>query len=117
MASPTNISFARLPVMMTRMALVSCAPAWKVVMITTFRAGAQKTNAIRVIITGNRAKEMFVGEAIRYASIDGDLADLDSGAPADLVPWISSNWGQSFKWRGSGAIPEADQRKLKDIVA
>jgi hypothetical protein len=86
-------------------------------MITTFQAGAQQTNAIRVIITGNRAKEMFAGEAIRYASMDGDLADLDSGAPADLIPWISSNWGQSFKWRGSGAIPEADQRKLKDIVA
>jgi hypothetical protein len=86
-------------------------------MLTTFRAEAKETNAIRVIITGNRAKEMFDDEAIRYASMDGDLADLDSGAPADLIPWISSNWGQSFKWRGSGTIPEADQRKLKDIVA
>jgi glycerophosphoryl diester phosphodiesterase len=86
-------------------------------MLTTFQVGAPETNAIRVIITGNRAKEMFAGEAIRYASMDGDLADLDSGAPANVIPWISSNWGQSFKWRGSGAIPEADQRKLKAIVA
>ena len=86
-------------------------------MITTFQSGAQQTNAIRVIITGNRAKEMFAGEAIRYASVDGDLADLDSGTPADLIPWISSNWGQSFKWRGSGTMTEADERKLKDIVA
>ena len=60
---------------------------------------------------------MFAGEAIRYASVDGDLADLDSGEPAALIPWISGNWGQSFKWRGSGAIPEADKLKLKDIVA
>jgi glycerophosphoryl diester phosphodiesterase len=86
-------------------------------MLTTFRAGATQTNAIRVIITGHRAKEMFAGEAIRYASMDGDLAELDSGTPADLIPWISSNWGQSFKWRGSGAIPEAEKHKLKDIVA
>jgi hypothetical protein len=86
-------------------------------MLTTFENGAQETNAIRVIITGNRAKEMFVGEAIRYASMDGDLADLDSGAPADLIPWISSNWWPNFKWRGSGTIPEADQQRLKDIVA
>jgi hypothetical protein len=86
-------------------------------MLTTFQDGAKHTNAIRVIITGHRAKEMFAGEAMRYASMDGDLADLDSSAPADLIPWISSSWGQSFKWRGSGAIPEADQFKLKAIVA
>ncbi len=86
-------------------------------MLTTFQAGMQKTNAIRVIITGHRAKEMFDGEAIRYASMDGDLADLDSGAPADVIPWISSYWGQSLKWRGSSPISEAEQRKLKDIVA
>ena len=86
-------------------------------MLTTFRDGAKETNAIRVIITGHRAKEMFDGEAIRYASMDGDLADLDSGASADLIPWISSYWGQSFKWRGSGTMSEADQQKLKDIVA
>ena len=86
-------------------------------MLTTFRGGTMETNAIRVIITGHRAKEMFAGEAIRYASMDGDLAHLDSGEPAHLIPWISSNWAQSFKWRGSGAIPEADQHKLKAIVA
>ena len=86
-------------------------------MLTTFRAGAAQTNAIRVIITGHCAKEMFAGETNRYASLDGDLADLNSGAPADLVPWISGNWAQSFKWRGSGPIPEADKLKLKAIVA
>ena len=86
-------------------------------MLTTFRAGATQTNAIRVIITGHRAKEMFDGESIRYAALDGDLADLDSGASADLIPWISSNWAQSFKWRGSGAMPEAEKLKLKHIVA
>jgi glycerophosphoryl diester phosphodiesterase len=60
---------------------------------------------------------MFAGEAIRYASMDGDLADLESGEPADLIPWISSNWGQNFKWRGAGTVPEADKLKLKTIVA
>ena len=34
-----------------------------------------------------------------------------------LIPWISSNWAQSFKWRGSGAIPKAEKRRLKDVVA
>ena len=86
-------------------------------MLTTFCSGATQTNAIRVIITGNRAKDMFTGESIRLAGLDGDLADLDSRFPPDLVPWISSNWRQSFKWRGSGELPEGEKAKLKAIVA
>lgn len=86
-------------------------------MLTTFRAGATQTNAIRVIITGHRSKEMFAGESIRHASMDGDVADLNSSKSADLIPWISDNWAQSFKWRGSGAIPDADKLKLKGIVS
>ncbi|MCX6924432.1 MAG: phosphatidylinositol-specific phospholipase C/glycerophosphodiester phosphodiesterase family protein [Verrucomicrobia bacterium] len=86
-------------------------------MLTTFRPGATETNAIRVIITGHRSKEMFVGESTRYAGVDGELTDLDSGAPANLVPWISSEWGRSFKWRGTGPIPEAEKLKLQAIVS
>ena len=86
-------------------------------MLSSFRGGTKETNAIRVIITGHRSKEMFAGESVRYAGVDGDLADLDSGAPADLVPWISSEWGKSFKWRGVGPMPEAEKLKLKQIVA
>ena len=86
-------------------------------MLSASRSGARETNAIRVIITGHRSKEMFAGETVRYAAVDGDLPDLDSGAPADLVPWISSAWTTSFKWRGEGPMPEAEKRKLKDIVS
>jgi hypothetical protein len=86
-------------------------------MITTFQAGVTRTNAIRVIITGNRSKQMFDGESTRYATLDGELADLDSSASADFIPWISSNWRQDFKWRGSAEMPETEQAKLKDIVA
>lgn len=86
-------------------------------MLTTFGSGAARTNAIRVIITGHRSKDMFAGESTRYASLDGDLADLDSGVSSDLIPWISSRWGQSFRWRGAGELPEAEKAKLKAIVA
>jgi hypothetical protein len=86
-------------------------------MLTTFRPGTTETNAIRIIITGHRSKEMFAGESVRYAALDGDLTDLDSALPADLIPWISSDWAPNFKWRGTGPMPEADQLKLKQIVA
>ncbi len=86
-------------------------------MLTRFRPGAAETKAVRVIITGHRSREMFASEAVRYAGLDGGLADLNSGAPADLVPWISTDWAQHFKWRGSGPMPEADKLRLREVVA
>jgi len=85
-------------------------------LLSTFRDGVKQTNAITVIISGNRAKEMFMGEAVRFAAYDGTLADLDPSAPADLIPWISSSWATSFKWRGQGEVTEVEAARLKSIV-
>jgi hypothetical protein len=84
--------------------------------LTTFRDGETITNAIIVIITGHRAPEMFAGETVRYAALDGDLPDLESTRPATLVPWVSSEWSRTFKWRGVGPIPEPEKLKLKELV-
>jgi hypothetical protein len=85
-------------------------------LLTRFRNGATQTNAVRVVISGNRSLEMFAGETIRHAAYDGTLADLDSTAGADLIPWISANWMANFTWRGQGEMPEAEQARLKEIV-
>src|SRR6202012_5513454 len=45
----------------------------------------KQTNAILVIITGDRDENMFAGEMIRYASIDGQIDDLAKNPPAALV--------------------------------
>ena len=84
--------------------------------LTIYRPEGKATNAVRVIITGHRAKEMFAGETARYASLDGSLADLNGTEPADLIPWISTDWPGSFKWRGTGAFPENEAAKLKDVL-
>lgn len=86
-------------------------------LLTRFRNGATQTNAVRVVISGNRSLEMFAGETIRHAAYDGTLADLDSTAEADLIPWISANWTANFTWRGQGEMPEAERTRLKEIVA
>jgi hypothetical protein len=86
-------------------------------LLSTFESGQKKTNAVVAIITGDRSRDMFADESIRYAALDGDLADLDSDAPANLIPWISSNWLATFKWRGKGPMPQAEQAKLKEILA
>lgn len=85
--------------------------------LTSFEEGKKHTNAITVIVTGNRSLNMFAGERVRLAAMDGDLPVLKTNAPADLVPWISRNWSQSFKWRGTGPMPADELSKLQDIVA
>jgi hypothetical protein len=85
-------------------------------LLTRFRNGATQTNAVRVVISGNRSLEMFAGETIRHAAYDGTLADLDSTAGADLIPWMSANWTANFTWRGQGEMPEFEQARLKEIV-
>lgn len=85
-------------------------------MLTTFRGDATHTNAVRVIVSGNRSREMFAGETVRYAALDGNLPDLDSGLPASLMPWISAPWTAKFGWRGDGPMPEAERARLAEIV-
>jgi hypothetical protein len=86
-------------------------------MLTTFHAGARETRAIVVVLTGNRSREIFNGETIRYAALDGELRDLDAPESADFIPWISSDWQKTFHWRGTGSIPEGEKVKVKEIVA
>lgn len=85
--------------------------------LTTFRDGMKQTNAVLVVISGDRSREMFAGETVRYAALDGGLADLDSDAPAALIPWISSSWRATFKWNGEGTMPDDEQARLREIVA
>lgn len=74
------------------------------------------TNAVIAIITGHRDARMFAGETVRYAALDGQMSDLDANPPSLLVPWISENWKTYFHWNGQGAMPEAELRKLEQIV-
>jgi hypothetical protein len=85
-------------------------------MLTRFRSGTKETNAVTVILTGNRSKEMFAGESVRWAALDGDLIDLNGGEPATLIPWISGDWRKTFQWNGFGAMPASERDELKRIV-
>lgn len=73
--------------------------------------------AVTAIITGNRSKEMFSGETERYCSLDGDLSDLGSSEPNDLIQLVSSNWSATFHWNGHGQMPADEKSRLKEIVA
>jgi hypothetical protein len=87
-------------------------------MFTIWRDGKKTPGAVTAVLTGNHPDEsVLAAEKVRYAGIDGILEALDRNPPAELVPWMSSQWGLSFKWKGTGEFPEAERQKLRGLVA
>jgi hypothetical protein len=86
-------------------------------LVTRFEDGRVVTNAITVIVTGNRPRAAIAAESPRLAAYDGLLADLDNGVSPLLVPVVSEQWTKHFKWRGEGPLPEAELARLKEILA
>ena len=85
-------------------------------MLTVFRNGGVQTNAITVIISGNRAAKTMAAESVRYAAVDGRIEDLEANAPGSLIPLVSDNWSKVFKWRWNGVMPEETRQRLGKIV-
>lgn len=89
-------------------------------MLTRFRAGRTETNAVTVIVSGNRARELMAGEAVRLAAYDGRIEDLNGSDSPHLIPLISDNWTKLFRWRGAakeGELPAEERRTLNAYVS
>jgi glycerophosphoryl diester phosphodiesterase len=84
--------------------------------LTAFKAAGIQTNAVMVIISGNRAEATMREEPTRWAGVDGRLPDLESNPAVTLFPLISDNWTKYFKWRGQGPLPEDERAKLRALV-
>lgn len=85
-------------------------------MLTRYEAGKTTPGAVTVVLSGNRPRKLLEAEKTRYAAMDGRLKDLGSGAPASLIPLVSSNWTLSFTWKGTGPFPAAEREKLQSLV-
>jgi hypothetical protein len=85
-------------------------------MLSVTRDAKHQTGVVTVVISGNCDRETILQQKVHYAGIDGRPRDLDSEVPAALMPWISADWGSLFRWKGEGAMPESERRKLRDFV-
>jgi Glycerophosphoryl diester phosphodiesterase family len=86
-------------------------------MLTTFHSNRTETNAVTIVISGNRPGDLMQSEPIRLAAYDGRLSDLDRGWSPRFAPWISDNWRTVFKWDGNSDMPNTERHLLRDIVA
>lgn len=85
-------------------------------LLTCFSEEGCEHGAITVIISGNRPIDFMKSEKKRLAAVDGRLSDLYSDVSSDLIPIVSDNWGQHFKWRGAGEMPQVEKKKLLDLT-
>ena len=85
-------------------------------MLTHFEPGNIQTNAVTVVLSGNRPRELLMQEDHRLAAYDGRLTDLQANLPASFAPLISDNWRNQFTWEGSGPIPASEREKLERLV-
>ena len=82
-------------------------------LLTRFEGATVTTSAVTAIVSGERDRAAMEAATVRYAAMDGRLADLDSNAALTLIPLVSDNWIGTFTWFGSGPIP-SDQKALLD---
>ena len=85
-------------------------------MLTRFAPGRIETNAVTVVISGNRARAKLAAETVRFAGLDGRPEDLDASEGRDLIPLISEDWKRLFPWRGTGSFSKAEQQRLRAFV-
>ncbi|MCA9262777.1 MAG: phosphatidylinositol-specific phospholipase C/glycerophosphodiester phosphodiesterase family protein [Planctomycetales bacterium] len=85
-------------------------------MLTAVHNGQVRDGPVQIIISGNRPHEFIAQQSERFAAVDGRISDLDSTAPAHLLPLISDNWRNHFRWSGTGPMPSEELAKLQDII-
>jgi hypothetical protein len=85
-------------------------------MFTRVEDGRVVEGSVMAVISGNRPFKEVAETSPRYAGIDGRMSDLDSDAPAHLMPLISDHWFRHFKWDGEGPMPEKERKKLLEVV-
>ena len=85
-------------------------------MLSTFTANGIRTNAVTIIISGNRPIELAARESSRLAAIDGRANDLDQNRPLPLIPLVSDTWTKFSGWNGKGKIPGPDRSRIADLV-
>lgn len=84
--------------------------------LTTFTPESTVEKAVTVIVSGDRPIDAMAAEPLRYAAVDGRLSDLDGPVNPNLMPLISDNWRNHFKWLGDGEFPQAERGRLRELV-
>jgi hypothetical protein len=89
-------------------------------LFTSYLYGHVQRHAITAVLSGNRPKDVLLGQRYRLAFYDGrirDTSDLGLGSDPRVTPLVSDDWTGLFTWTGAGPFPAAERARLHDLVA
>lgn len=77
------------------------------------------TGPVTAVISGERAINTMQRATVRFAAVDGRLADLEKSPamPVTLMPLISDSWDRITKWKGDGPAPATVRRDVGRAVS
>ncbi|MGV3773084.1 MAG: phosphatidylinositol-specific phospholipase C/glycerophosphodiester phosphodiesterase family protein [Verrucomicrobiales bacterium] len=84
--------------------------------LTYAEEGRIHTNAVTVVLSGDRPRELIARAKKRYAFLDGRFEDIDRGENSNFMPLVSDNWKKHFTWTGEGPMNEQEINTLKRYV-
>lgn len=85
--------------------------------LTRVENGQVIPGPVKVVLTGNRDRELLRGQPVRYAFFEGTLNDLNGTEPVSLLPAVSESWkAAGFRWNGTGEMPAAEREKLRQLA-
>lgn len=84
--------------------------------LTSVQDGVVKPGPVKVVITGNRDRELLRGQNPRYAFFEGFTADLQGNENTALVPAVAEKWSNVIKWDGNGEMPADQRQKLLTLT-
>lgn len=86
-------------------------------MLTYVKEDSVVEGSVTVILSGNKPSVDYIEKlSHRYVFLDGRLSDLGKNISVNLMPLISTNWKDQFKWRGKGAITNDELMVLQEII-
>jgi hypothetical protein len=86
-------------------------------MLTRFTPTSTDEKAVTIILSGNRPINTVLTQRERWVGIDGRLDDLEKSINQHQMPLISASWSSTFSWKGKDAMPPAQRKRLRDLVA
>ena len=88
--------------------------------VFTIFAGDERIDGpVLAIISGERAIGTMTKARVRFAGIDGRIADLapSKHTSAALMPLVSDSWDKITKWKGEGPVPEGVRPAIERVVS
>ena len=87
--------------------------------LTIFTRGAVVDGPVIAVISGERAINTMWRAPVRFAAVDGRLADLEKTPRPTraLMPIISDSWDRITKWKGVGPAPANARRDVDRAVS